>query len=298
MPKNQTVKRIHSTLLSQVIETKPRLSPFNLDFSVETKEPLVVSTELQGSKVDVKVNGNLRLLGPSQKPLAQGEISVEPGGTFEMNSHRFDIKIAQFSYNNSPLNNPSILISSSTLIDNIDIHLNIQGDLNDPTFKLTSQPPIPEAEISSLLAFGMNAARTDSQLESYTEDNLVTQSTLQAASVLINEKLGVSRKVYSEFGVRLDLLPSYDEETGEIVPTISATREWTPKLKTSISRTLNSTNQTNRLQTEYRVNRNLLLIGSFERKDTETDGTKTQEQEPDIFGLDLEYKLEFNLDEK
>lgn len=298
-PKKTKHIQIRSRLLSQASKKEDTPSPLNLNFSFDIKNPLIVKTEFQGSKIDARLNGNLKLLGPANKILAQGNIGIEPGGTFQMNSHTFDIKAAQFTYDNSPINRPRLLVSSDTLINDINVNLNIQGNLPNPTLKLTSQPPIPEAEISSLLAFGVNASTADNQLETYTaEDNLVTQSTLQAASTFINEKLGVSRRIRSDLGIQLDLLPTYDEETGEIIPTIIATQEWSPKLKTSLSRTLGSSGQTNRLKTEYRVNKRLLLIGSFERKEQKIDGTKVQEQEPDIFGIDLEYKLEFNLDDK
>jgi translocation and assembly module TamB len=70
---------------------------------------------------------------------------------------------------------------------------------------------------------------------------------------------------------------------------VTLSKQWTPKFGASASSTLQA-NPTNDVKVEYKMNKNISVIGSWEGKETNRE---TQDTEQSVLGLDLEYKVQF-----
>ena len=72
-------------------------------------------------------------------------------------------------------------------------------------------------------------------------------------------------------------------------PKVTLSKQWTPKFGASASSTL-AANPSNDVKLEYKMNKNISVIGSWEGKETNPE---TEQADESVFGLDLEYKVQF-----
>ena len=83
-----------------------------------------------------------------------------------------------------------------------------------------------------------------------------------------------------------------DNNNEELVNTVSLTKQWSPKLTTSFGRSFGGPIKTEYYTTQYEVQKNLFLNGTYESTTQAADLTKAQSVEKEL-GVNLEYKWEF-----
>ena len=282
--------KVKTSLFLPEFIRKPYLNPLDLSFNIDIQKPIDVNTTFQDASIRVRVGGGIKALGPVDRPRFRGQLNVEPGGQFDFNSNTFDINEGRFIYEDSPFSDPKIHIHTNTRINEYDINVQAYGTVQDAKINFKSQPPLPRDQIVSLIFLSVTPSTSDNQ--TIGSDN-INPSTLQATSAILNEKLSILKKIRKDLGVRVNISSSYNKRIGKVVPLVTATKQWGPDLKISLLRSLSRTTQENRLQAEYQVNKNVSIIGSFETRDSE--GPNVNQQQSDIFGIDLEYKVNFNL---
>ncbi|MBN1981154.1 MAG: translocation/assembly module TamB domain-containing protein [Chitinivibrionales bacterium] len=149
---------------------KPRLNlpteppnPFleNLHFQVEISadENLSIKSNLG----DLHLDGRGAISGTAAKPGFIGDVSVIKGYVYYLD-REFDVSEGKVSLYDPFELNPSFAISASTKVSAMEIGttepaeytvtLSVTGDLQHPTFMLTSSPPLDEPNIVSLLTMG------------------------------------------------------------------------------------------------------------------------------------------------
>ena len=290
-PSGDSKREIKPSVFLPEFMNKAKLKPIDINFDVYIKEPLNIKTRINTSDIEAKVNGNIKILGPYDKIRLRGKLEAQDGGKVSFRANTFDIKTGRITYKDTSPKDPILLISANTRVEGTDIHLLAQGKATSPKIHLNSHPPMPEHEIVSLLVFGFTSVTSDHLGQTGLEEENKKRSTFQAASAILNEQLGITRGLNDQLGVRVDISSSYDKTQGTTIPSVTARKQWTPDFGASISRTIGNTTPTNLLRTEYRFNKNISVIGSFEQKESET--IETDKQDSDILGLDLEYKVEF-----
>jgi hypothetical protein len=70
---------------------------------------------------------------------------------------------------------------------------------------------------------------------------------------------------------------------------VTLSKQWTPKFSASASSTLEST-PSNNVKLEYKMNDKVSAVGSWDAKEKLNEQKDTNRN---VFGLDLEYKLNF-----
>jgi translocation and assembly module TamB len=169
----------------------------------------------------------------------------------------------------------------------------LQGKIDKYTLNFTSNPPRSEKDIVSLLALGVT---TESyQNNPVGEQELAKQSYEVGASILTKNKFG--RDLQDKTGLEFKVSSSIDQRNNSPSPKITISKQWTPKVETSASRTFGELT-TQDLKVEYQLNHNVSLIGSWEGREgstatTTTTTTAEDKKTTDILGIDIEYKLEF-----
>lgn len=276
-----------------------RFSPVILDLDVNLKRALPVKIEVNRMEIRAEVSGEMKVQGPPDSPKLNGRIYIARGGQVTFRNNTFDILSGTVEYFDSEPENPSLNVRAEAKVTanikanetrDFDIDLRVQGTAQKPQITVSSVPPLPESELISLLTLGfINVERT-----SETDDQAgeIQNTTYQMSSAIINEALGISKVLESSIGVKFDINSSYDSTDKAEKHKLSFSKQWTPKFGTSASREIGK-KSTNNVKAEYKLNRNLSVIGEWEGQEATATEATTSDKENNIFGLDIEYKVEF-----
>lgn len=284
--------------------------PFQFDLNINLKKPALI----YNSKMRAQVQGQVKAKGVPSQLLLTGGFSTLPGAKVFMNDRTFDVTNGSVEYAGFPPDDPRIYLTATTHVSEVvqdqqhmetntpggqtqvvrqvenqyDINLLIQGRAKPaPQITLTSQPPMSQRDIVSLLALGMTPTALDEQHGS----NSVADSAIGAA--ILQQPVG--KKLKEDLG--LDLKVGTSQPTAQdtaAAPMVTISKQWTPKFSASASSTVGA-NPTTGVKLEYKMNQNVSVIGSYEDRSQST--TVFQEQinqdTSNILGLDLEYKVQF-----
>ncbi|MCB0384141.1 MAG: translocation/assembly module TamB, partial [Bdellovibrionales bacterium] len=253
--------------------------PVVLDWRVNLKRPILVKNSI----VDSQVDGSLRVKGKVDSPQLTGQLNLLKDGKIFFRETPFDVTTGRIEFSGEDTQNPSIFLTANSRVkDEYDISLLIQGKARDPKINLTSQPPLTESEIISLLALGI---APNAEERPFDPNELATQTTLQIGSALLQKPLGNINKLT---GVEVDVSGATGAD-GTVVPNLTLKKQFNPKFGVSASRTV-ETSPTNNAKVEYKFNRNFSVLGTWENK----EGTpEVKDTAADKVGIDLEYRVEF-----
>lgn len=109
------------------------------------------------------------------------------------------------------------------------------------------------------------------------------------AAALLQKASG--RKLKDSLGLDVKVSSTSSQPTPDnaSTPKVTFSKQWTPKFGASASSTLQA-NPSNDVKLEYKMNKNISVIGSWEGKETNPE---TEVPDQSVFGLDLEYKVQF-----
>lgn len=221
----------------------------------------VMSTpELQVQSSLAKLAGNvdLRVRGTGTNPVLLGRVNVTEG-QISFNGTNYRLERGDVTFNNPTKTEPNIDVEATTRVRDYDITLGFHGQLaHGLNTNYRSDPPLPQADIINLLAFG----RTREEAE------LVTQAGgTSYAGVMGNAILGqalnsaVGDRVQKLFGVsRVKIAP--DVSSTQTNPTAQVTIEQQISNKVTITYITNlSQSSQQAIFVEYTINPQLSIIG-------------------------------------
>ncbi len=261
-----------------------RFSMFNLNITSLFNNNFYVRNSL----VDTPIRGSIQIKGTSLNPILLGTVYTKPGGKLFFKDIPFDIVNSQLKFDNPNKNNPYVYSEANVRVKNHDISLLLQGYADNYKINLSSQPPLTEQDIVSLLALGI----TTDELESYDSEEQITQQSYEIGSALIsNNPLG--NEIKKKYGVEVKFSSAIDD-SNTLNPKIIVSKKWSPRLNTSTSRTF-GTEVKQDVKVQYQLNNSLSVIGSWEGKEftEEAQFLDTESENTDILGLDLEYRVNF-----
>ena len=129
---------------------EPPLRDWTFDVVIKTKDPFLIRGNLAngGALVD------MRLTGTGLKPLLNGSVrlqNVEATLPFS----RLEINQGFIYFNPEDPFNPGLDLQGTSLIRDYTVRVYIYGTANSPEAVFTSEPPLPQEEIITLLATGV-----------------------------------------------------------------------------------------------------------------------------------------------
>jgi translocation and assembly module TamB len=275
--------------------------PFTFNVDATLKNPVAVNNSL----ASVQVNGHIAATGTPDRLLLNGTITPVPGGKVFFKDTPFEIASAYFEYNDAPPSEPKVFLTANTRVTAVsqddsggngqtrtqekpyDVNLLIQGKGPTPQIILTSQPPLPQQDIVSLLALGMTTSSSVDEKRATDQSSALAANSSAALGATLLQKAG-GKRIKESLGVDLKVSSQTTPDTAS-QPKVTLSKQWTPKFGASASSTLNA-NPMNDVKLEYKMNKSISVIGSW------TGREYVQEQKDaakNILGLDLEYKLQF-----
>lgn len=122
-----------------------------LDFNIEIAEPFT----LKMPNAEINITGNIDLSGSLAKPDINGNIVLKKGYLIYFEK-RFIISEGRVTINGLALEDININARANTTVQDVQIAIGMTGNLANPQISLSSQPPLRETEIISLLTFSRN----------------------------------------------------------------------------------------------------------------------------------------------
>lgn len=281
--------------------TEKQLSPIHLDLEAIMQNPLAVTIEMPQVVIKTAVDGRIAIRGPPEATLLTGRLTLAPQSTVTVRNNVFNITNGTVDYRGAPPENPEINVGAEARIDlivneNIEREYDVYGRFTGPAQKLniqmTSQPPLAERELISLVTLGY-INESDNTVEGSNTSAQASTTGYQIGSQFLDEQLGINRRLEKTLGVNFRYSSSFDASEQAARHTFVLKKQWSPRFGTSASRSVGKSD-TNNVKAEYKLNRNMSLIGSWEGKEqTGASATDNQDGETNIFGLDIEFKREF-----
>ena len=214
-----------------------------MDISVDISSGTWIKTK----DANFNTRGKLRLKKePGGDLNMQGNI-VSSEGYYTVFGKLFDIEDATLNFTGES-NNPALNVKAYYDAGDIDVHVNVSGDLREPDLSLSSNPNLEEIDIISYIVFGASSNRLQNQQRAF----VGKFATAVAAG-------GISELLSSEIG--LDLLSIQEGDRGFEDSTLKVgsyvTRDIFVGYERSPSKTsLDQTVQMrNKLNLEWRLNR-------------------------------------------
>lgn len=214
--------------------------------------------QVQSSLAKLAGNVDMRVRGTGTNPVLLGRVNVTEGQV-SFNGTNYRLERGDVTFNNPTKTEPNIDVEATTRVRDYDITLGFHGQLaHGLNTNYRSDPPLPQADIINLLAFG----RTREEAE------LVSQAGgTSYAGVMGNAILGqalnsaVGDRVQKLFGVsRVKIAP--DVSSTQTNPTAQVTIEQQVSNKVTITYITNlSQSSQQAIFVEYTINPQLSLIG-------------------------------------
>lgn len=118
-------------------------------------EVLIPGTlEVETALARLTLKGDLRVVGTSAQPGVLGRVEVLPGGELTLGVNRYELDRGTVSFSNPDRIEPFLDVHGRTAVDSIDVSVSLQGTLDHLASSFSSNPPLAEMDILSLLALG------------------------------------------------------------------------------------------------------------------------------------------------
>jgi autotransporter translocation and assembly factor TamB len=127
----------------------PPLRDWKFDLSIKSKDPFLIRGNLATGKAII----DMKVAGTGLHPQLQGQVRLE---TFDatLPFSTLSINLGFLYFDPDDPFNPRIEMQGTSLIRDYTIHVYVYGTANAPQAIFSSEPPLPQEEIISLLATG------------------------------------------------------------------------------------------------------------------------------------------------
>jgi translocation and assembly module TamB len=236
-------------------QTNPLLNRIRMDVHIVTTPEL----QMQTAVVRLSGDADLHLRGTLAKPVLLGRADVTEGEVY-FNGTKYRMERGDVIFVNPVTTTPVLDLQASTHVRDYDITVNLNGGVDKLNLTYHSEPPLPVADIISLLALGQTQQQS-AQLQQSGQSPFAQQ----ASSAILAEALNsaISNRARSLFGISHIRVDPQGMNT-ETSPTTSApavTIEQQVKDNLTLTYTTNVSQTSQQIiQAEYNVTRNVSIL--------------------------------------
>jgi len=127
----------------------PPFRDWKFDIAIKTKDPVLI----RGNLATGEATTDLKLTGTGLKPGLQGVVQME-NVEATLPFSRLDVSRGSLTFNPGDSTNPTIDLHGTSVIRDYTVRVYVYGTLLSPQAVFTSEPPLPQEEIISLIATG------------------------------------------------------------------------------------------------------------------------------------------------
>jgi len=129
---------------------RPGTSPVRLDVAIVSREPLLLDTNAGR----VELAADLRLAGSGDQPSLLGKVTVLEDGVLRAGGRTYTISNGVIEFTNPRRIAPIINLTATTKISTYNITMVLAGTADELRTSLSSDPPLAEADLRSLIVTG------------------------------------------------------------------------------------------------------------------------------------------------
>lgn len=196
--------------------------------------------DFQNSFAQIAGSVNLRIRGTVSQPAVLGRISITDGKA-TYNSTTYQLQHGDIYFTNPVKIEPTIDLDATTRIEEYDVTIGLHGTASKLTPTFRSEPPLPEADVISLLAQG----RTQEEQSIYSSQQSaagVNGTTNALLSGALNAT--VSSRIQKLFGVgSVKIDPTYTGSLGQSSARITVQQNIGQQVLLTYATSVNSTAQ-------------------------------------------------------
>jgi hypothetical protein len=186
----QFIQRIFQRQRLELAETGDLEATTQLNLAVRGPDALRVRNNVANLQGDIV----LTIRGTLARPVAFGEVDLDPGGTLVFNDNQYEVQRGTLTFSNPNRIDPEIDLVAQTEVQGFNITLNLGGTLERPDINFASDANLADLEIVSLIATGQRPAEgplPTNPAEEELAPNVVARQFLygQAASA-ISQRVG------------------------------------------------------------------------------------------------------------
>jgi autotransporter translocation and assembly factor TamB len=230
--------------------------------------------------MNITVGGDLRIRkSPAAEPDVVGTVTVVRG-FYDFQGRRFDVlRDSQIRFQGAAPIDPALQVDAERLISGVTAIVNIRGSARQPQVRLSSRPPMDEADVLSLIVFNQPL----NQLGEGERLNLAERAGSLAAGYL-------ATPLANSIAKALDLDIFEIRASGGIngQPSVALGQQIGSRLFVSFRQEFGSEDMS-QLSLEYRINELLRLVSTV----TEGSQRSHRTQRIDTTGLDLIYTISY-----
>ena len=240
---------------SSLPQTDPVLNKIRLDLHVVTAPEL----QMQTSVLRLRGEADLHVRGNAAKPVLLGRADIFEGEAY-FTGTKYRLERGGVTFNNPAVTTPFLDLEATTRVRDYDITLSMTGPADKPKLNYRSEPPLPPADIISLLAFGQTS-ETSAQLQQ-TNQSVFSQ---QASSAMLTAALNATlnnrtQRLFGNSSIKIDP-QGLETETSPTQTGPAVTIEQQVKNNLTIAYTTDVAQTTQQIiRAEYNVSRNVSVV--------------------------------------
>lgn len=257
-----------------------------LDVNVDLTKGIIIKNKI----LEGEAYGNLLVQGSPEAPILKGRIDLRPGSKLIFKDTPFEIQNGVVQFQGTREVTPDIYVTANARVSDYDINLLVQGMANkNLSIKPTSQPPLSENDIFSLLALGIT-----NQNQNLSSDTQQKQTGLEVLAAISNQSQ-LNKKIQQKLGLNVQLAPSIDSTKNIAVPKVVVSKKISNKVNASYSKPFTGNDQNQEIKLQYLYNNTVSFHLNYQNKDTlqQDQISNANTVNKSILGLDLEYRDEF-----
>jgi translocation and assembly module TamB len=240
---------------SSLPQTDPVLNKIRLDLHVVTAPEL----QMQTSVLRLRGEADLHVRGNAAKPVLLGRADIFEGEAY-FTGTKYRLERGGVTFTNPAVTTPFLDLEATTRVRDYDITLSMTGPADKPKLNYRSEPPLPPADIITLLAFGQTS-ETSAQLQQ-TNQSVFSQ---QASSAMLTAALNATlnnrtQRLFGNSSIRIDP-QGLETETSPTQTGPAVTIEQQVKNNLTVAYTTDVAQTSQQvIRAEYNVSRNVSVV--------------------------------------
>lgn len=229
--------------------------------------------------------------------------TIQGQSKFKFKGYEFNLIEGEVSFPEGRSGNrPDLVFAGVTKIKDFNVKVEVAGPADKITIVLSSDPPLSQEDIKSLLAIGVT---TD--VSKGLDESQKTGATIIGVGSMIFEQFKINQELSSSLGLRLSVLPEISEDETSLLrgkrgvsesgstrvkssTKIKVQKNLTDEVDLSVSSTVGGTlEQKQEMKLNYKINKKFSVEGVYEVKSNE----ENEAESPDSIGADLKWKWSF-----
>ena len=196
--------------------------------------------DFQNSYAQLAGSVDLRIRGTVAQPAILGRINITDG-TANFAGTTYRLQHGEIFFTNPVMIQPIIDIDATTRVEEYDVTIGLHGNANQLTPTFRSEPPLPQADVISLLALGRT--QEEQQLYSQQEQSVGVDSTTNALlGGALNAAVGSRvQKLFGVGSVKID--PTYVGSIGSSSARITVQQNISRNVQVTYATNVNATAQ-------------------------------------------------------